>query len=236
MKGLIRKGLLTIACSMAVGMATAQEKLETTLNADVVSTYVWRGMDLGNASLQPTLGIAWKGLSLSAWGSVGIARAEDMKELDLTLEYTTGGLTVGVVDYWNDMADPRYLFYEAHGTGHVLETFAAYDFGPLSVSWQTIWAGNDGFNKQEKRAYSSYAELQAPFRLASCDWEATVGVVPYATTFYETTGFAVTNVTLQASKAVKITDSFSLPVFAQVVANPCHGNAYFVFGITISAD
>ena len=78
MKGLIRKGLLTIACSMAVGMATAQEKLETTLNADVVSTYVWRGMDLGNASLQPTLGIAWKGLSLSAWGSVGIARAEDM--------------------------------------------------------------------------------------------------------------------------------------------------------------
>ena len=36
MKGLIRKGLLTIACSMAVGMATAQEKLETTLNADVV--------------------------------------------------------------------------------------------------------------------------------------------------------------------------------------------------------
>jgi len=236
MKGLIRKGLLTIACSMAVGMATAQEKLETTLNADVVSQYMWRGIQQGGAAVQPTLGVSWKGLSLSAWGSVGIARAEDMREIDLTLEYTTGGLTVGVVDYWNDMADPRYFFYEAHGTGHVLEAFAAYDFGPLSVSWQTIWAGNDGFNKQEKRAYSSYAELQTPFRLASCDWEATVGVVPYATTFYETTGFAVTNVTLQASKAVKITDSFSLPVFAQVVANPCHGNAYFVFGITISAD
>ena len=43
MKGLIRKGLLTIVCSMAVGMATAQEKLETTLNADVVSQYMWRG-------------------------------------------------------------------------------------------------------------------------------------------------------------------------------------------------
>ena len=86
MKGLIRKGLLTIACSMAVGMATAQEKLETTLNADVVSQYMWRGIQLGGAAVQPTLGVSWKGLSLSAWGSVGIARAEDMREIDLTLE------------------------------------------------------------------------------------------------------------------------------------------------------
>ena len=233
---MVRKCLLTIACGLMATTMVAQEQVEAQLSADVVSTYVWRGMDLGNASLQPTLGVAWKGLSLSAWGSVGIARAEDMKELDLTLQYTTGGLTLGVVDYWNDTADKRYLYYQTHGTGHAFEGFVGYDFGPLSLSWQTIFAGNDGKNNQDKRAYSSYAELQAPFRLASCDWEATVGVVPYATTFYGTTGFAVTNVTLQASKAVKITDSFSLPVFAQVVANPCHGNAYFVFGITISAD
>lgn len=236
MKGLIRKGLLTIACSMAVGMATAQEKLETTLNADVVSQYMWRGTQLGGAAVQPTLGVSWKGLSLSAWGSVGIARAEDMKEIDLTLQYTTGGLTLGLVDYWNDTADKRYLYYQAHGTGHVFEAFAAYDFGPLSVSWQTNFAGNDKKKSQGKQAYSSYAEVQAPFRLATCDWQAAVGLVPYASDYYETTGFAVTNVSLRASKPLKISDQFSLPLFAQLVANPCHGNAYFVFGITISAD
>ena len=236
MKGMVRKCLLTIACGLMATTMVAQEQVEAQLSADVVSTYVWRGMDLGNASLQPTLGVAWKGLSLSAWGSVGIARAEDMKELDLTLQYTTGGLTLGVVDYWNDTADKRYLYYQAHGTGHAFEGFVGYDFGPLSLSWQTIFAGNDGKNNQDKRAYSSYAELQAPFRLASCDWQAIVGLTPYASTLYGTTGFAVNNVSLRASKAVKITDSFSLPVFAQVVANPCHGNAYFVFGITISAD
>ena len=233
---MIKRCMLAIACSLMVMKASAQEGLQTTMNADVVSHYVWRGMELGNASVQPTLGVAWKGLSLSAWGSVGIANAEDMKEIDLTLQYTTGGLTVGLVDYWNDTADPRYLYYHAHGTGHVFEAFAAYDFGPLSVSWQTNFAGNDGTNNSDKRAYSSYAEVQAPFCLGSCDWRAAVGLVPYATKYYETTGFAVTNVSLRASKAVKITDQFSLPLFAQIVANPCSGNAYFIFGITISAD
>ena len=217
---MIKRGILAIACSLMVVMASAQEGLQTTINADVVNQYVWRGMELGNASVQPTLGIAWKGLSLSAWGSVGIARAEDMKEIDLTLQYTTGGLTVGLVDYWNDTADPRYLYYQSHDTGHVFEAFAAYDFGPLSVSWQTNFAGNDKKKSQGKQAYSSYAEVQAPFRLATCDWQAAVGLVPYASDYYETTGFAVTNVSLRASKPLKISDQFSLPLFAQLVANP----------------
>lgn len=233
---MIKRGILAIACSLMVVIASAQEGLQTTINADVVNHYVWRGMELGNASVQPTLGVAWKGLSLSAWGSVGIANAEDMKEIDLTLQYTTGGLMVGLVDYWNDTADPRYLYYQSHGTGHVFEAFAAYDFGPLSVSWQTNFAGNDKKKSQGKQAYSSYAEVQAPFRLATCDWQAAVGLVPYASDYYETTGFAVTNVSLRASKPLKISDQFSLPLFAQLVANPSSGNAYFVFGITISVD
>ena len=61
-----------------------------------------------------------------------------------------------------------------------------------------MFAGRDGYNKNSKRAYSSYVELKCPFRFATCDWEAEVGVVPYATTYYETKGFGVTNVTLRA--------------------------------------
>ncbi|MBQ2589408.1 MAG: hypothetical protein II576_09175, partial [Prevotella sp.] len=69
----------------------AQDKVETTVAADIVSQYIWRGQDLGNVSLQPTLGVAYKGFSLSAWGSVGLADAKDTKEFDLTLGYATGG-------------------------------------------------------------------------------------------------------------------------------------------------
>jgi len=53
-------------------------------DADLVNQYIWRGQHLGNVSLQPTLGLEWKGLSLSTWGSVGLADAADDKEVDLT--------------------------------------------------------------------------------------------------------------------------------------------------------
>ena len=225
--------LTVLLCSLTTP-TMADEPVEVKLSADVVNQYIWRGLELGHASVQPTLGIGWKGLSLEAWGTVGIANSEDTRELDLTASYTTGGLTVGLVDYWCNSPEERYFYYKAHGTSHVFEAFAGYDFGVVSASWQTIFGGNDGLNKQEKRAYSSYLELKAPFRLATCDWEATVGMVPYATTYYETTGFAVTNVSLQVSKGIQLTDHFTLPVFGQFIANPCSGHAYLVFGFTLS--
>lgn len=236
MKGIARKSLLVIVSSLLVGMASAQEQVKVTFGADVISTYIWRGMKLGDASLQPALGVEWKGLSLSAGGSIGLSNAQDAEELDLTLKYTTGGLSFGIVDYWSDIPEERYFNYKSHETNHIFEGFIAYDFGLLSASWQTYFAGNEGVNKQGKRAYSSYAELQAPFRLAACEWQATLGVVPYATTAYGTTGFAVTNVSLRVLKSLKITDHFSLPIFAQMVANPCLGNAHLIFGLTITAD
>jgi hypothetical protein len=212
------------------------ELVETTIAADFVSQYVWRGQDLGNASLQPTLGIAWKGLSLTAWGSVGVADANDTKEIDLTLEYNIGGLNIGITDYWtNQGADPqnRYFKYDAHGTNHVFEANVGYDFGPVALQWYTNFAGNDGVNDKGKRAYSSYLEMTVPFRLAKVEWEAAAGAVPFETDFYGTTGFAVTNLSVKATKEVKLNDKFSIPLFAQFAANPCDRKAYLVFGMTL---
>ena len=214
----------------------AQDEVETTVGTDVVSSYIWRGQDLGSAALQPTLDIGYKGLSLTAWGSYGIADPTDTKEFDLTLAYTIGGLNIGVTDYWfNSGLDPenRYFKYDAHGTNHVFEANIGYDFGFASVQWFTNFSGNDGLNKDGKRAYSSYAEVAVPFKLATVDWTATAGAVPFATDFYGTTGFAVTNVSLRADKEIKVTDSFSIPIFGQVVGNPCSQKAYLVLGITL---
>lgn len=210
--------------------------METTIAADVVNQYIWRGVDAGNVSLQPTLGVAYKGLNLTAWGSVGLTESSDTKEFDFTLGYTTGGLNVGITDYWFSVGqdpDARYFKYDAHGTNHVFEAFVGYDFGVVSAQWYTNFAGNDGVNKDGKRAYSSYFEVNAPFRLATCEWTATLGAVPYATTTYGTTGFAVTNIGLKATKDIKVTDAFSVPVFAGVIGNPCAQKAYLVFGFTL---
>ena len=59
--------------------------------------------------------------------------------------------------------------------------------------------------------------------------------MPTKTDFYADCegGFAVTNVSLKASKDIKITDTFSVPVFAAINTNPSTQKAYFVFGLTL---
>jgi len=225
-------GLMLLCGATAI---EAQE-VETTISGDIVSGYIWRGQDLGSAAIQPTLGVGYKGLSLSAWGSYGIVDPADTKEFDLTLAYSIGGFNIGITDYWfNAGQDPqnRYFKYDAHGTNHVFEATIGYDFGLASLQWYTNVAGNDGLNKDGKRAYSSYVEANVPFKLAAVDWTATVGAVPFATDFYGTNGFSVTNLALKATKDIKVTDTFSIPVFAQVAANPCSQKAYLVLGFTL---
>ena len=214
-------------------------KIETTMTADIVSSYIWRGQDFGSAALQPTLGIAYKGLSLSFWGSYGLVNSADIKEIDLTLAYTIGGLNIGISDYWtnqdNGDIQNRYFKYDAHSTNHVFGANIGYDFGVASFQWFTNFAGHDGLNKDGKRAYSSYFEAVVPFKLASVDWAATAGVIPYATDYYNdwTSGFAVTNLSLEATKTIKFTDSFSIPVFVRVIANPYSQHAFMVMGLTL---
>ena len=231
-------GLVMSMTAIAQDEIESESKIETTISGDIVSSYIWRGQDLGNVSLQPTLGIGYKGLSLTAWGSVGLTNSDDTKEFDLTLAYTTGGFNIGITDYWFNVGldpDNRYFMYNAHSTNHVFEANIGYDFGFASLQWYTNFAGNDGVNESGKRAYSSYVEASVPFKLATVDWTATVGVIPYATTFYNewTSGFSVTNLALKATKDIKITDSFSIPIFGQVVANPRSQKAYLVLGFTL---
>lgn len=231
--------VLTLAAVAMVSFsaANAQDKVEGSVSADVVSRYVWRGQALGDAAVQPSASLSYKGLSLSAWGSYGFLNTEDTKEFDLTLSYTVGGFNVGVTDYWFSYygADNKYFEYRAHDTSHVWEANVGYDFGPLAIQWYTNIAGADGINKSGKRAYSSYVQLSAPFTLATCDWTATIGAVPYATSFYsDVNGFAVTNVALRATKAIPVCKKWSLPLFLEGSCNPSTKKGYLVVGFTVA--
>lgn len=231
--------VLTLAAvaMMSFSAANAQDKVEGSVSADVVSRYVWRGQALGDAAVQPSASLSYKGLSLSAWGSYGFLNTEDTKEFDLTLSYTVGGFNVGVTDYWFSYygADNKYFEYRAHDTSHVWEANVGYDFGPLAIQWYTNIAGADGINKSGKRAYSSYVQLSAPFTLATCDWTATIGAVPYATSFYsDVNGFAVTNVALRATKAIPVCKKWSLPLFLEGSCNPSTKKGYLVVGFTVA--
>ena len=141
------KKIVLFAMGLVLGSTTLaqnEEKVETIISGDIVSSYIWRGQDLGSAAIQPTLGVGYKGLSLTAWGSYGLVNSDDVKELDLTLAYSFGGLNIGVTDYWFDAGldpDNRYFKYDAHGTNHLFEANIGYDFGIASLQWFTNFAG-----------------------------------------------------------------------------------------------
>lgn len=241
MRDFRRFGIAAIMTMAAATTMTAQDKVEATVSADIVNQYIWRGTECGEVSLQPTLGIGYKGLSLTAWGSTELGDFGNAKEFDLTLSYSIAGFNVGVTDYWfsKNGGDPegRYFMYKSHGTNHMFEANIGYDFGPVAVQWYTYFAGND-YNKYNDngtidRAYSSYVEISAPFKLGGCDWKAAVGASPMKTALYGNDSFAVTNVALTATKDINITPSFSVPVFAGVAANPCSEKAYLLFGFTL---
>ena len=76
-----------LGCSATV---RAQE-VEGTLSMDVVSAYVWRAQHNATASLQPSLGIGYGGLSVGAWGSFALSPEDayqgTQEEIDLTGGY-----------------------------------------------------------------------------------------------------------------------------------------------------
>jgi hypothetical protein len=55
--------LAALLAVVSMGNAQAQSEVEGSLEADFVSSYIWRGFNLGHVSLQPELSVGWKGLS-----------------------------------------------------------------------------------------------------------------------------------------------------------------------------
>lgn len=222
--------ILTTLGANAMKAQDDNNQLEVSIGGDIVSDYIWRGFDCGGVSIQPSISLSKSGFSLTAWGSVGL-ESKDTKELDLTLGYEIGGFSIAVTDYWFDYTEgTRYFEYKAHSTAHIFEATVGYDFGPLSLNWNTYFAGDDYEKADGKRAYSSYFEAIVPFKLGGFDFAAEVGATPWEGAY--STGFNVVNISLGAGKEIKITDSFSLPVFAKLTFNPNQDKAFFAFGVS----
>ena len=107
---------------------------------------------------------------------------------------------------------------------------------PLSIAWYTMFAGADK-NDKGGQNYSSYVELNYPFSVKAVNLNLTCGFLPYEAGVgvygVPNSGFAVTNVALKGTTDIKITDSFSIPVFAQAIWNPRMEDAHLLFGITL---
>ncbi|MBB4043435.1 hypothetical protein [Bacteroides reticulotermitis] len=222
----------TVLCFALLCSAICAQAQTVFVNADVVSSYIWRGSDSGNAAIQPSLGLSWKGLTAYVWGSTEFRNKNN--EIDLSLAYSYKYLTLYANNYFTQTEEEpfKYFKYNAHSTGHTFEVGAGYllcESFPLSASWYTTFAGND-YRENGKRAWSSYFELSYPFRVRDVDMNIEAGLTPWEGMYSDK--FNVVNIGFSATKELKITSDFTLPVSGKLIANPYEEQVYFVFGIS----
>lgn len=203
------------------------------VNADLVSGFLWRGMDCGSICFQPYMTLEHKGFSIMAWGSTDL-RTYDT-HVDLFLSYKKNGFQVQLADYF---AIPKggnfsYFDFDAHSTMHTAEAILSYQLGgklPFSFTWATFFAGADYYNADGKRSYSSYFEVAYPFSAFGLDFKAEAGITPWEGMYADK--FNVVNLGIGASKEIAITDKFSVPVWCKLIVNPAVEQTYVVFGLT----
>lgn len=232
----------------------AQDEVEATVKADFVSHYMWRGIDKGGLAVQPMGELRWKGLSLSAWGNAPL-KDEDPTELNIKLGYKWNGWNAGIIDYWTKGVDykDRYLYYDNAAGPHVLEANIGYTCLLGSVQAYTRFFGPD-YRPDGKRAFSTMVEVSVPFKLATLDWQARVGLTAFKSqgtrevlevigivnkeyrnidNYLYAGGPACIEAALRAGKDIVIDNNTRVPAFIEVQANPYTKQAGLVMGIGI---
>ena len=179
---------------------------EVTIGADVVSRYVWRGTDYGNAAaVQPSIETTIGPVALGAWGSWSISPGPadaSGNECDLYASTTVGPVGLTLTDYFF----PAYAGTDSllNIDIHVFELSAGADVGPVSILAAANVSGDDD--------NSTYLEL-------------TYGVfsLGLGNGAYSTDGeFAPVSIGVSASR-----DNFS----ASYIINPDQETSFLVFGV-----
>jgi hypothetical protein len=245
--------LIFFTCTCFASLIVEAQQNEPTssfkVTADLVSNYVWRGsMATGSPTpnFQPTLAFTTRNFEIGVWGSTDFVGS--YKEVDPYITLTAGQFKCMVTDYnWNfDNAD--YFNYQKSKTGHRLEGTIGYtgpEALPISITWNTMFYGLDKKSDDAtKQAYSTYIELgyskgAASFFLGFTPWASyynNYGVTAFDSEAGKKT-FSIVNVGLSVTKALKINETYSLPLKATLAINPSatytrKDYIHLVFGIT----
>ena len=235
---LLLGALLVLGPAVHAAPAAAQ----VSVGADVVSRYVWRGIDFGESlSVQPSLSFSWGGLEGGAWASYAISPGgADANENDLWVSYTFNlasgaSLSVGVTDYYFPSPGSEDGFFSSDA--HWIEPFASLT-GPESFPvslYGAIVAQNDPDNP-------IYLEASLPFTVDDVEVSVHAGLVskfvgesaPAAGSagFYGESSDGLTNVGVTASRPLRITSSFAPPLSVAYVLNPTTERSFLVMGLS----
>jgi len=238
--------VLVALCSI---LANAQEQSNFSVkaSAEIVSSYIWRGIPsysyinnqaVLSPNIQPSLGFVMGNFEVGAWGSSDFTGS--YKEFDLYASYTYKSLTATITDYYWDLnwLSKPYFNYENATTSHILEGALVYKSSkiPLNVTLATMFYGAD--KKAEDAGsnnYSTYLEVGYTFAKNGYNFDTFLGMTPfdglYGDGYGNVTGFGIVNLGVTGSKKIRFSEKFESTLRSSVIFNPQQEKAYLVLGI-----
>ena len=187
------------------------------LGADLVSSYVWRGTQFGSgAHIQPYVSLSSGDLELGAWGSFPTTANGGGNELDLYASYSFGKFGLTLTNYSFPGEGGAYADGEGLFEGDYFEVSGSAELGPINLMV--------GYFTEVEALY-----IEAAFSAGPVDIALGYGD-DSGDAWYVNGGSGLCNISLGGSKDIKITESYSLPVFGSFVYNPDSEAAFLVFG------
>jgi hypothetical protein len=220
---------------------------ELSIGTTVVNRYIWRGTDFGDSpSIQPTVALTAGGFTGGFWGAYPTATT-GTEEIDLYAGYNiglnnSGTIYLGFTDYMFPTSTGFELtnfndYDDTAGAGsHFLEINAGYtgpETFPISLSFNIFvynLADNPIFFQLGYTTAVNDIGLNLFLGGAAGDGAAYYGAVNDDGT-PKTFDIVYTGIT--ATKEITITDSFSIPVFGSIIANPASESLFYVVGFTL---
>ncbi len=202
------------------------------IGADMVSRYVFRGLDYrASPSIQPYIEAEFGNFTIGVWGAYTTSSSVEnilaTQEMDLYATYKiTDLITIGVTDYFLPQeSDYNYNYFDwnSDSSSHLVEgmiSFNGLENLPLSLMVGYLFL-NDNDN-------SIYVELG--YSLSILDIFIGAGNGLYLT---GDGNFGIMNLGISTGKEIKITDNFSLPVSVSLITNPEAKHIHLVFGISL---
>ncbi len=215
-----------------IAMAEGADKKSKFLTYDVtISTqHLWRGFKSGTTPcLEPSIALHFTpNLTFGIWG--GTTYDDSYREVDLYLSYQYKPLKITVLDYYDPAINTFYwedvTNYDRKTTEHLLDVVVDYQFenNPFRLMASTIFYGNDR-DEDGNQNYSTYFEVGYGLPYQSILTDFFIGVNPIGTFYYDK--FSVVNLGVKATKDVKISEKYHIPITVNLSGNPAKEQLYF---------
>lgn len=254
---------LGIGKLFAQDVTEKQDDNRLDFTANIQNNHLWRGLIItdkpvvmGNLSYALDSEKKWK---VGIWGASALADDKDgthYKEINYYVQYSNGRFYIGLWDLFNSrnintaVASDDIFNYSNRRTAHIIDLRTNYTFGPsfpINVEADIMLYGganagevvleSDGSYKKNK--YSTYVQVSYPVisgKKVNLDAFVGAGFALNDKNFLYgngTNSFDIVNAGIKASKTVKITDHYSLPVSMMVMWNPSNKYARIQLAATV---